>query len=89
MIKFTSASAKDNDLVTVTISQFFTNEGGSGFLPKGTRLVLNVKGVDTLFTVNRANRTACTRSFPRRLKLPKTGKPVSYEVKYVEVLSEF
>ena len=85
MVKFTKASKRDNDLVTVSLKQFTENTSD---LYAGTLLAVNVENVETLFTVNRSGRTATTRSFPRRLRLPSVGKPVVYNVRSVRILND-
>ena len=84
--RFTRSSPGDRDLVTIRISQLSPYTGN--YYSKGTRVILNVDGIDTLFTVNRANETLSTRSFPRRFRLPRVGKPVYHSIKDITYLGE-
>ena len=55
---------------------------------KGDKFLLNVAGVETVFTVNRANlTTASTNAFPRKLKLPNVGAAALHNVKNISKLN--
>lgn len=84
--KFTRASKKDNDLVTVSLAQFVHDDidGGRDF-EAGMEVVIVIEGIPVLFKASRNNEygyatTASTRCFPRSLRLPRVGRPVYAEV---------
>lgn len=83
-VKFTKASEKDKDLVTLTVAQLTPGDTNfkNRFFTHGREFVVSVEGVPVVFTVNRQGRTLSTKGFPRRLRLPKVGKPVQYNVDY-------
>jgi|SRR5581483_1731679 len=92
--KFTSASQKDNGKVTFALSQTYDNPCVDDCVPRSllTResivvvtIKANRKRYNVLFEPNRFNdkdeaTTAATNAWPRGLKLPRVGKPVTYEV---------
>lgn len=86
--KFTKASRTDGTLVTVNLVQF---DGSGGleclrrdWLTHGSTLQLIIDGQEVIFRVNRVRNglaaTATTHCFPRYLRLPQIGRPVSAEV---------
>lgn len=75
MVKFTKASRKDGDLVTIRTSQI--SDAGPITQPY---VVLKIEGVETLFKTSRGGTTLSTRSFPSRLWGPEVGSPVNYDV---------
>ena len=88
--KFTKASRNDKTLVTVQLAQFDNTELEVVRYAtyKGEEIVLVVEGVPVVFTVNRANKygdalTATTHTFPRFLRLPQIGRPVTADVQEV------
>lgn len=94
-VKFTKASKKDSALVTVSLKELDDvvsildctgRDGNPSELEKASEFVLAVDGVRTVFTVNRSNKTATTKAFPRTLKMPSVGKPIYAEVSNVGVL---
>jgi len=94
-IKFTSASKKDKNKVTVTVNQLENIAESDGvpstFLTKNSRIVVTIrhgrKNYEILFVPNRFNdgcaTTAATDVWPRDLTLPRVGKSVSYNVRGV------
>lgn len=90
-IKFTKASKKDKYLVTVNLHELDSNgviiscpiagtNIQSSDLSRGDAFVLYVDNEPTVFRVNREGRTATTKNFPRYLRGPSVGKPVSADV---------
>lgn len=89
-MKFTKASRKDKYLVTVSLPAL-KKEGVlilDGFedymaitdLFHGDEFILVIDDVRTLFRVNRAGKTATTKTFPRHLRLPSVGKSIAANV---------
>ena len=89
--KFTKASSKDRFLVTVSLSQLddlgvrIFNPYAKKWVcptevPLTAEFVLTLDGVRTVFVVNRENRTATTKTFPRHLRMPKVGQPRIVEI---------
>ena len=100
-IKCTKASSKDSVKVTTRINELFDafpvdladsetllkRSQLFSSLSKGDRLLVNVNGVDTVFTVNRADlSTAATDAFPRKLAMPSVGSPVLVNVKSISLI---
>lgn len=86
-VKFTKASKKDGSLVTVSLTElanfvdtllidYTTCFTSPKDLSLGQEFILTVAGVRTLFTVNREGRTATTKTFPRKLRMPSVGRPI-------------
>lgn len=94
--KFTSASKKDGNKVTLNLNQLNNNPHGEclprGELIRDSKIIVTVKfnrkTLNIVFQPNRFNNdtygtlavTAATNAWPRELRLPKVGKPVVYEV---------
>ncbi len=89
-MKFTKASKKDKTLTTVSLNELkeagveLIDFEGVDYSPtdlhQGDEFILTVDGVKTVFRANRTGKTATTKAFPRHLKLPTVGKPVSVEI---------
>mgnify|MGYP001609989284 CR=1 FL=1 len=86
--KFTKASRTDGTLVTVNLAQF-DGEGENEHLDRkclvvGSPVFMTVDGHEVTFRVNRMRNgvaaTAVTHCFPRYLRLPQVGRPVSADV---------
>lgn len=80
-IKFTKASKKDGNLVTVSLialdkGDVVVGNADPTYLCQGEEFILEVNGIPTLFQVNREGRTATTKSFPRKIRLPSVGRPM-------------
>lgn len=91
-VKFTKASQKDGTQVTLNLAQLDEISDVRIFAATGSRVLMYVDGVPTVFTVNRERNgvafTATTRAFPRHLRLPSVGRPVSALVASVEVIGK-
>jgi len=83
-VKFTKASQRDKELVTLRVKQLPSQDGL--FFRKGMRFIVTIEGVETIFSVNRDNLSMTTKAFPRRCRLPSVGKPVFYNCTEVEVV---
>ena len=90
-IKFTKASKKDKNLVTVSLfaldkvgvkvkDRYGTVDYPTG-LSKHSEFVMSVDDELIVFTVNRSFKTATTKSFPRHLKMPRVGRPTMASVR--------
>ena len=90
--KFTKASKKDGLTVTLNLAQLDEISDVRYGTVIGDRILMELDGVPTVFIVNRERNdialTAVTRAFPRHLRLPSVGRPVSATVALVEVIHQ-